>query len=104
MVTGIQRLISSAMADADSGSPVTNLVKPDLIPFQKFLDQAVDSLNQVSALEQSANDMVSKYTQGKASLEDAVFAMNELTTTMQLANQVVTSAVSTFRELEQMQV
>ena len=105
MVQAIQKIFSgSAVEELDAKLSPAGLPKADLIPFQKFLEHAVESLNQVSATEQAANDATQKYVQGKVSLEDAVFAMNELTTTMQLANQVLTNAVAAFRELEQMQV
>ena len=105
MVQAVHKILSALPITEDLGKPVAGVLpQPDLIPFQKFLDQAVESLNQVSGAEQAANDAVQKYTQGKISLEDAVFSMNEVTTTIQLANQVVTNAAAAFRELEQMQV
>ena len=105
MVQAIKSISSALGMAEDIAAPLTlGLARAEQIPFQKFLDQAIDSLNQVSALEQSSNAAVEAYAKGNGSLEDAVFAMNELTTTMQMANQVLSNSVAAFRELEQMQI
>lgn len=103
MISKIDALVK-ALADTGLEVPTPSAAKPDVIPFEKFLDAAVQHLNELSGQELSASAAVQDYVKGKSSLEDAVFAMNELTTSVQLANQVLSTAVSTFREIEQMQI
>lgn len=98
-ITSLAGLLGDGVSET-----VPSAAKPDLIPFQKFLDAAVEHLNEVSGQEAVANGAVQSYLAGNGSLEDAVFALNELSSSVQLANQVLTSAVSTFREIEQMQI
>ena len=102
MINSISMLTALTGSGAEPESPAIG--RGSLIPFQTFLDQAVQKLNEVSVTELNANELVQQFTDGKASLEDAVFAMNELTTMVQFANQIVTTAVTTFREIEQMQI
>ena len=104
MIQALSSLLTTPGFQEDISLVSKGLPSADAIPFQRFLENAVDALNNVSALEQSSNHTVQQYVQGTGSLEDAVFAMNELTTSMQLANQVLTNAVAAFREIEQMQI
>lgn len=100
-VSGVSSLLpflDEPLGSAGQGSPTQPF------PFQQFLDQAVDALNRVSGVEMASDNTLQQYLQGNVSLEDAVFAMNELTTTIQLANQALTNAIGAFRELEQMQI
>jgi hypothetical protein len=58
----------------------------------------------VSVQELASNQAIQSYLDGSTSMEDAVFALNETTSLIQMANQILTTAVTTFREIEQMQV
>ncbi len=103
-ITDIQPLLKTNPIP-DLGEPsILSEAPSDMIPFQHFLDMAVEALNQASSQEVGSNLAVQNYLQGQGSLEDAVFALNETTSMIQLANQVLTTAVTTFREIEQMQV
>jgi flagellar hook-basal body complex protein FliE len=74
------------------------------LPFQQCLDQAVEALQGISQVEFKANDLTMKYAQGSGSVEDVVFANNQLSLSMALATSVVNTSVQTFKEILQTQV
>jgi flagellar hook-basal body complex protein FliE len=72
--------------------------------FDAMLGRAIDSLNGISAVENNANALIDKYVQGKAELSDVMIATSKMTIAVQLAVSTITSAVSSFKELTQMQI
>lgn len=74
------------------------------VPFQEFLDKAVDSLQEVSNVEFKNNDLIQQYAQGKASIDDVMISTSQLTLAMSLATTMVQTAVTTFKEIQQMPV
>lgn len=73
-------------------------------PFDDVLARAVDALEGTSQTEFTANDLINKYIEGKAELSDVMVATSKMSIAVQLAVTVITSAVSTFKEITQMQM
>lgn len=73
-------------------------------PFDDVLSKAVDALNGISQTEYTANDMINKYIAGQAELSDVMLATSKMNIAVQLAVTVVTTAVSTFKEITAMQI
>lgn len=73
-------------------------------PFQKMLDSAVESLAGISNTERRADALAVDYVNGKASLEDVMFAQNKAALEMNFAVTAVTTAVQTFKEIQQLPV
>jgi len=72
--------------------------------FDKVLGRAVDALNNVSETEMNANKLIDDYIAGKVELSDVMIATSKMTIAVQLAVTTITSAVSTFKEITQMQI
>lgn len=72
--------------------------------FEDMLSNAIDALNQVSQTEMKANDLINKYVKGEAELSDVMLMQSKAGIMVQLAVTTVNSAVSTFKELTQLQV
>ena len=72
--------------------------------FEDMLSNAVEALNQVSQSEMKANDLISKYVKGEAELSDVMLMQSKAGIMVQLAVTTVNSAVTTFKELTQLQV
>ncbi len=72
--------------------------------FDDILESAVNSLEGVSKIENDANMLIQRYAEGKAELSDVMIATAKMNLSVQLAVAVVTSAVSTFKEMTQMQI
>ena len=78
--------------------------KLDKTPFQLFLNKAVTSLEDISAMEMRVNDLIEQYVQGKASIDEVSIETQKLTMSISFATSVITSATTTFKEILQMQV
>jgi len=76
----------------------------ETVPFQDFLDKAVDALQDVSDTEFQNNKLIKDYTQGKASIDDVMISTSQLTLAMSLATTVIQNTVTTFKEIQQMNV
>jgi flagellar hook-basal body complex protein FliE len=72
--------------------------------FDDMLGRAIGALNNVSATEMNANTLIDKYINGQAELSEVMLATSKMTIAVQLAVTTVTSAVSSFKELTQMQI
>jgi len=73
-------------------------------PFQTMLDNAVDSLQNVSNTEFQNNKLIGDFIQGKCTVDEVLISTNQLSLEMSLATTVVNTAVTTFKEIQQMQV
>lgn len=73
-------------------------------PFEDILNRAVNSMEGVSRLEMESNNLISKYIEGQAEMSDVMIASAKTNIAVQLAVTVVTSAVTTFKEITQMQI
>jgi flagellar hook-basal body complex protein FliE len=73
-------------------------------PFEDILSRAVDSLEGLSRAERTANDLIDKYVKGQADLQDVMVQTSKLNILVQLAVTTINLAVTTFKEITQMQV
>lgn len=73
-------------------------------PFEEVLSAAVDSLEGVSNTEFRANALINDYIRGNAELHEVMLATSKMNIMVQLAVTVVTTAVSSFKEMTQMQI
>ncbi|MBI5700658.1 flagellar hook-basal body complex protein FliE [Candidatus Saganbacteria bacterium] len=73
-------------------------------PFEDVLAKAVNALDNISKTEMRANQLIGDYIHGKADLQDVMIATSKSSVLIQLAITTINSAVSTFKEITQMQV
>ena len=73
-------------------------------PFSSILNSAVGALNDLSKMENVNTQLTADYVKGKTSLEEVILNTNQLNVAMQLAITVVNTGVTTFKEIQQMQV
>lgn len=73
-------------------------------PFEDVLARAIDKLNGVSRSEVYANQMIDKYLLGEVELHEVMLAQSKMSIMVQLAVTTVNSAVTTFKEITQMQI
>ena len=81
-------------------------VKPNFSgnPFEEVLSKAVDALNKVSATEFHANQMIDKYLAGEVDMAEAMIATSKMSIMVQFAVTTINTAVTTFKEVTQMQI
>lgn len=72
--------------------------------FDGMLSKAIDALNDVSATEVNANNLIDAYAAGKAELSDVMIATAKMTVAVQFAVTAITSAVNTFKEITQIAI
>ena len=72
--------------------------------FEDILSQAIESLNSVSRSEIYANQLAEKYARGEVELQDVMVAQSKMSIMVQLAVTTVNAAVTTFKEITQMQI
>ena len=72
--------------------------------FENIFSKAIESLNGVSQTENYANQMVDRYLRGEVELHEVMVAQSKASVMVQLAVTTVNSAVTTFKEITQMQV
>jgi flagellar hook-basal body complex protein FliE len=72
--------------------------------FEDILARAVDMLNDVSRSERYADQMVNRYLRGEVELHEVMTAQSKMSIMVQLAVTTINTAVTTFKEITQMQV
>jgi flagellar hook-basal body complex protein FliE len=72
--------------------------------FEDVLSKAVEALNGVSQQEIYANQMIDRYTRGEVDMADVMLATSKMNIMVNLAVTVVNSAVTSFKEVTQMQI
>ncbi|MDD5382853.1 MAG: flagellar hook-basal body complex protein FliE [Candidatus Margulisbacteria bacterium] len=72
--------------------------------FDDVLSKTIEALEGVSRSEVYANQLVDKYLRGEAELQDVMMAQSKMSILMQLAVTTINAAVTTFKEITQMQV
>ncbi len=87
-----------------NATPVPQVVDFEKSPFTYFMTGAVEALQQASNAEFRTNKIIGEYLQGVGSVEDVMLATNELTISMSVATTVITTAVQTFKEIQQMPI
>jgi len=97
--------VSGGLGTGDVGSisPKSRL-KFSGNPFEDVLSKAIDALNTVSNTEVYANQMIDKYTRGEAEMADVLIASSKASIMVQLAVTTINTAVTTFKEVTQMQI
>ncbi|OGC05135.1 hypothetical protein A2276_04240 [candidate division WOR-1 bacterium RIFOXYA12_FULL_43_27] len=73
-------------------------------PFEDMLSKAIDSLDGVSKQEIRSNELIESYLKGDAELSDVMVETSKLSVMVQLAVTTINTAVTTFKEITQMQV
>ena len=73
-------------------------------PFEDILSKAIESLNGVSRSEMYANELAEKYIRGEAELHEVMVAQAKMNVLVQLAVTTVNAAVTTFKEITQIQI
>ncbi|MFH0886869.1 MAG: flagellar hook-basal body complex protein FliE [bacterium] len=73
-------------------------------PFEKVMDSAIGALNNISATETNANNIINQYVAGNADLSETMLLTSKAGSAVQLAVTVITSTVNTFKEITQMQI
>lgn len=92
-----------AQVPAAAGAPVEG-AKFSGSPFEDILSKSIEALNGVSRSEFYANQMIDGYLRGEVELHDVMTAQSKMSVMVQLAVTTVNSAVTTFKEIIQMQV
>ena len=97
--------IGAGVGGAVGTGALTAAVQPEnTTPFQQILDNAMGALENVSKVEERANVYMQEYAQGNVSMEDVLLEATKMQMAMELAITIVNQTVSTFKEIQQMQV
>lgn len=72
--------------------------------FEDVLAKSIEALNGVSRTEMHANQMIQGYLRGEVELQDVMMAQSKMSIMVQLAVTTVNAAVTSFKEITQMQV
>jgi flagellar hook-basal body complex protein FliE len=73
-------------------------------PFEDILSRAIDALEGVSRSEIYANRQIDRYLRGEVELHEVMLAQSKMSIVVQLAVTTINSAVTTFKEITQMQI
>ena len=73
-------------------------------PFEDILGKAIDALDGVSKQELKTNQLMDSYLKGNVELSDVMIETSKMSIMVQLAVTTINTAVSTFKEITQMQV
>ena len=106
-----QILGDDSIAQVDSTSPA-NLPVGDMVnkmdlsgsPFDDILSKAISALNSVSNSERYADQLVNGYLRGEVELHEVMVAQSKASLMVQMAVTTINSAVTTFKEITQMQI
>ena len=72
--------------------------------FDDILAKTIESLNQVSQSEMYANNVIEGYARGEVDLQEVMVAQAKMNIMMQLAVTSINTAVTTFKEITQLQI
>ena len=72
--------------------------------FDDILNKTIEALNGVSKSEFHANQMIDRYAHGEVELHDVMVAQSKMNVMVQMAVTTINGAVSTFKEITQMQI
>ena len=106
-VSPVSLVKGDLLAVADSSRAVGDaapLPKTTADPFKNFFDNALESLEGVSATENRADALIEQFIAGKVDMPDVMIAMAKANLEVQFAVTTVTSVVNTFKEMTQMQI
>src|SRR3989339_151461 len=88
----------------DEGAKPVSSAAIGTSPFEDMLSKAIDSLDGVSKQEIRSNELIESYLKGDAELSDVMVETSKLSVMVQLAVTTINTAVTTFKEITQMQV
>ena len=94
----------SQLEGAVGASPIGGNLNLAENPFEAIFSKAVSALDGVSATEFRANDLIDKYIKGQADLQEVMVATSKMNIMIQLAVTTISSAVTSFQTLTQMQI
>lgn len=104
MAEPIERIGRSLGAEEVSGFSESARLNFAGNPFEDVLAKAVEALNKVSGSEFYANQMIDKYLAGEVDMADAMVATSKMSIMVQFAVTAINTAVTTFKEVTQMQI
>lgn len=87
-----------------AAAPPTSSVNFTGNAFEDILAKTIQALDGVSQTEIRANQLISQYMQGQADLSEVMIAQAKMSVSAQLAVTVVSSAVSSFQQVTQIQI
>jgi flagellar hook-basal body complex protein FliE len=104
MAEPIERISRELETDAIETGGISQRINFTGNVFEDVLSKSIEALNGVSRSEFYANQMIDKYVAGEVDMADAMIAASKMSVMVQLAVTVVNSAVTTFKEVTQMQI
>ena len=72
--------------------------------FEDIMSKAIDALNGVSRTEVYTNQLIDGYMRGEVEMHEVMVAQSKMNIMIQLALTTINTAVTTFKEITQMQV
>ena len=74
------------------------------VPLQLFLDKSLQALSEVSKDEMRVNDLIQGFVNGDVSEDEVIIETSKLNLTMTLITTIIQSAVTTFKEIQNIPV
>ncbi|MFC1517669.1 flagellar hook-basal body complex protein FliE [Candidatus Margulisiibacteriota bacterium] len=96
--------IGGAVTRGAPGALTSAVAAENTTPFQQILDNSLGALENISRMEEKANVYMQEYVRGNVSMEDVLIEATKMQLAMELAITMVNQAVTTFKEVQQMQV
>ncbi|MDI6731482.1 MAG: flagellar hook-basal body complex protein FliE [Candidatus Margulisbacteria bacterium] len=93
--------IASPSVDIGIKTPASGL---SANAFEDLLSRAVDSLNNVSQAEMHADQLIQKFRAGQAELHEVMIAQSKANILVQFAVTSINTAVTSFKEVLQIQI
>jgi hypothetical protein len=105
----LDRVDRASVAQLNQGGVVQNAqqAKPkslNIVPLQIFLDNAIRSLDKVSKQEMRMNDLMDGFIKGEVSEDTVVLETAKLNLSISMVTTIVQSAVTTFKEIQNIPV
>ncbi len=105
----MQTRLTALLGEEDVSAPAapSKIAQSALYPgnaFEDMLSNAVSALEGVSKTEALSNQMINGFLAGKVDLQDVMVQSSKMNVMVQMASTTINLAVSTFKELTQMQV
>jgi flagellar hook-basal body complex protein FliE len=105
----LDRVDRSSVAQLSQDGVVQNAQKAkpkdlNIVPLQIFLDNAIRSLDKVSKQERRMNDLMDGFIKGDVSEDTVVLETAKLNLSISMVTTIVQSAVTTFKEIQNIPV
>jgi flagellar hook-basal body complex protein FliE len=95
---------ASAVNDTSLANPEIKTEASGSNMFDDILSRAIKSLDGVSRSENYANELIDKYVRGEAQMHEVMIAQSKASIEVNLAVTVINAAVTSFKEITQLQV